>query len=76
MTKFCVQVKALRQLKEFEWIARTQPLEALLQSYRARHESCINSKNGLPGKYILVIGNDDIGIGNNLPSVITGKRFL
>ncbi|BDA47125.1 probable galactoside 2-alpha-L-fucosyltransferase [Coccomyxa sp. Obi] len=66
------KVEAIQRLKASEWQARSQPLEALLHSYRSRHEACVKAGNDLPGKYVKVTGSDNIGIGNGLPAVLTG----
>lgn len=65
-------MKALNSLKAVSWQARKIPLKSLLLEYEKRHNACINSEEGLPRKYILVRLEDDVGIGNNLPNVITG----
>lgn len=69
-------MEAVQRVKALDWQARTQPLEGLLLSYRARHDACVKNDNGLPGKYILVTSDDNLGIGNTLPTVITGKHIL
>ena len=62
----------MQKMRAVEWEARTQPLEELLQAYRARHLACMSSKR-LPGQYMLNrMANNASGIGNQLPSVITG----
>lgn len=70
-----IQVEGIQWLKGLGWKARTKPLEALLLSYRARHEACVKIDNGLPGNYIRVTSNSDLGTGNTLPSVITGEHI-
>ncbi len=59
-------------MRAAEWDMRMQPLEDLLDSYKARHTACVNSQT-LPGKYLVVRFEDkDAGIGNQLPSVVSG----
>ncbi|CAL8469681.1 g9222 [Coccomyxa elongata] len=64
--------RALQRLRAAEWDLRMQPVQGLLDSYKERHNACVNSKT-LPGKYLVVRMEDkDAGIGNQLPSVVTG----
>ncbi|BDA47122.1 probable galactoside 2-alpha-L-fucosyltransferase [Coccomyxa sp. Obi] len=66
------KVEALQRLRELERHARLQPLEELVNSYRARHEACVNVGSGLPGKYVKVTGGVSVGVRNGLPAVLTG----
>lgn len=69
-------LELVEQVKASEWEIRLQPLEDVLQTYRVRHRECVNSKK-LPGKYIVVRMEDkDAGIGNQLPSVVSGMHCL
>lgn len=66
------QMRAMQRLKAVEWEMRMQPLEELLERYKTRHNACVNAKK-LPGKYLVVRFEDkDAGIGNQLPSVVSG----
>ena len=66
----------LQRLRAVEWDTRSQPLEELLHAYEARHTACVES-NKLPGPYLVVRMQDDAsGIGNQLPSVVTGTHFF
>ena len=70
------KVRALQQLRRAEWDARMQPLASLLEAYAARHRGCEAGK-GMPGGVVLVRMPDDAktGIGNQIPSIITGLRL-
>ena len=66
------KVRMLQRLRAAEWEMRRDAIEDLLQGYRARHQACVNS-TGLPGPYFLLHTPDNAsGIGNQLPSVISG----
>ena len=66
------KVRMLQRLRAAEWELRRDAVEDLLQAYRARHQACVNS-SGLPGQYfVLHTLNNVSGIGNQLPSVISG----
>jgi xyloglucan fucosyltransferase len=73
------KIRMLQRLRAAEWEMRRDAVEDLLQGYRARHLACQNS-SGLPGPYFLLHTMDNVsGIGNQLPSVISGvpqQRFL
>lgn len=70
------KVRALQQLRRAEWDARMQPLASLLEAYVARHRGC-EAGEGMPGGAVLVRMPDDAktGIGNQIPSIITGLRL-
>jgi hypothetical protein len=66
------RVQSHEQVRAAEWEVRMQPVEELFQAYKIRHTECVNSKV-LPRKYLVVRMEDrDAGIGNQLPSVISG----
>ena len=53
-------------------VCPAQALEEALAAYRIRHEQCTTGSD-LPGKFVVtLIAEDHFGLGNQLPSLITG----
>lgn len=67
------QVKVSIAQRAFHLETRSQLLEHLLDTYEARHKECITRTDTLPRKYVVVRVQEWVaGLGNNLPSVVTG----